>query len=380
MLKILIVARNLHRAGAERQIVNLANGLTNSGESVTVAVFYKGGALESELEDSVGFIDLRKANRWDLVNLTIRFVKLLNIGQYDVVYSFLVPPNLITLTAVFSRFRNNRPKIVWGIRDSEVDYSKYGFMRRLLPLIQSRLLGVPNRVIVNSQAALDELAQKKRKLADRFQFVPNGINTDFFVINKNRGDKIRLKLGLTENVKLITLLAREDPKKGHEYFLRAASKVCSVRDDFMFVCAGAQSPEFDLYSKDLRALTLKLGLKGRVKWVGEVHDVVGIMNASDLITVTSIMGEGFPNVIGEAMSCERPVVVTDVGDSRIIVDDPEWVVSPKCHRALAESWMSMLGKSSTELELTGVQNRKNIITRYSVPKMVKDTLAILNKC
>ena len=92
----------------------------------------------------------------------------------------------------------------------------------------------------------------------------------------------------------------------------------------MFVCAGAQSPEFDLYSKDLRALTLKLGLKGRVKWVGEVNDVVGIMNASDLITVTSIMGEGFPNVIIEAMSCGTPCISTDVGDSNQLIHNPDW--------------------------------------------------------
>ena len=379
-MKILILARHLNRAGAERQIVTLANGLASIGENVTVAVFYKGGALDGELESSVTFIDFGKANRWDLANLAIRFGKLVNDGGYDVVYSFLVPPNILTLVALVLRFRNKQPKIVWGIRDSEVDYSEYGFIRRLLPLIQLFFLGVPNRVIVNSQAAFNELAHKNAKFIGKLKCVPNGIDTDFFVTNQKKGAKTRLKLGIKKNVKLITMLAREDPKKGHEYFLRAASEVCKVSNKYMFVCAGGQSPEFERYSKDLRDLTSKLGLDGRVKWVGEVSDVVGILNASDLVTVTSTMGEGFPNVIGEAMSCGKPVVVTDVGDSRIIVDDSEWVVSPKCPKSLAESWMSILVKSSSELEILGIRNRKNVITNYSVGKMVQDTLAILNNC
>ena len=376
-MKFLFLVRSLNRAGAEKQIITLANGLSNIGETVTVAVFYKGGALEGNLNPSIDFIDLGKSSRWDLFNFAIRFLRMVNRGRYDVLYSFLVPPNLLALLTIFI---NKRPKIVWGIRDADVDYSEYGLMRRLLAFAQLGTMGLPDQIIVNSQAALEELLKKRGELAGKLKCVANGIDTDYYKINNEKSLITRKKLGLSENVKLITTLAREDPKKGHEYFLRAAAEVCKVKNDYIFVCAGAVAPEFEQYSSYLRDLTSQLGLSDRVKWIGEVDDVLGIINASNLVTLTSIMGEGFPNVIGEAMACERPVVATNVGDSSIIVDDSECVVSPKCYRSLSEAWMLILEKSLSDIENMGARNRDRVHSNYSVTNMVQNTLLILRNC
>jgi len=60
-ISILLLARSLEIGGAERQLVELAKGLHRCGCNVTVAVFYKKGALLAELEGAgVRVIDLRK--------------------------------------------------------------------------------------------------------------------------------------------------------------------------------------------------------------------------------------------------------------------------------------------------------------------------------
>ena len=67
-MKILFLTRSLDYGGAERQLVILARGLRDRGHEVAVAVFYPGGALESELRDTgVTAISLAKSGRWDVL-------------------------------------------------------------------------------------------------------------------------------------------------------------------------------------------------------------------------------------------------------------------------------------------------------------------------
>ena len=94
--------------------------------------------------------------------------------------------------------------------------------------------------------------------------------------------------------------------------------------------------------------------------------------ALDVASTAASYGEGFPNVIGEAMACGVPCVVTDVGDSAIIVGETGVVVPPKDPQALAGGWSQLLLDMSREERLQlGLAACQRIKERFSLGKIVE---------
>ena len=89
--------------------------------------------------------------------------------------------------------------------------------------------------------------------------------------------------------------------------------------------------------------------------------------AADIACSSSAWGEGFSNAIGEAMASGLPCVVTDVGDSAIIVGDTGRVVPPRDPDALAAALSSLL---STDRVALGSAARRRIENNYSLGAVV----------
>src|SRR5207248_7569408 len=108
-----------------------------------------------------------------------------------------------------------------------------------------------------------------------------------------------------------------------------------TQPDARFVLAG-DGPA--AYREELGTLANSLGLADRLAWAGEIRDVKAAYNAFDIATLSSAFGEGFPNVVGEAMACGIPVVATDVGDVRLITGELGEVVPPRNPDLLCAAW------------------------------------------
>jgi len=370
-MKITFLIRSLNYGGAERQLVALAKGLHERGHSVGVAVFYPGGPLEKDLREAgVPVRALDKLGRWDVLGFLWRLTRLLREERPDILHSYLVVPNLVT---VMFKLLFPRIKMVWGVRASNMDLSRYDWFIRMTYRLERLFSRFPDLIIVNSQAGRrDHFAHGFPK--EKMVVIHNGIDTQRFCPNPGARRRGRAEWGVSEDEKLIGLVGRLDPKKDHPTFLKAAALLAQEREDVRFVCVGDGLAD---YRQELHKLGQELGLTERLIWAGARDDISAVYNSLEIASSSSSYGEGFPNVIGEAMACGVPCVVTDVGDSAWIVGDAGVVVPPKNHHALADGWRDMLRRLGDHRLSLSEKARARVALHFDLDALVQKTSDLL---
>ena len=343
LTSVAFLIRDLNYAGAQRQLVNLVKGLDKRYFNVTVLYFYAGGALAKELEiNEIKAICLHKQERWDVLPFLRRLVKHLREIEPNALHGYLGESNLLS---IFLKPFFPKTRVIWGIRESGTDPDLYGWLGHLLSYLESKLSHFADLIVVNSYAG-KSYHQKLGFPAEKMIVISNGLDIERFIPLREAGKKVREEWGIPEEIKLIGKVARLDPMKDHPTFLKAAAIICKSKQNVRFVCVGT-GPQ--MYAEKLYELTDKLGIKNKVIWSGTRGDMTAVFNSFDIATSASAYGEGFGNVIGEAMACGVPCVVTDVGDSKMIVGDTGIVVPPRNPQALVDAWLRTLEHSKNSL-------------------------------
>ena len=367
-MKVALLIRSLEIGGAERQLVILARGLCKRGYEVRVLTFYPGGALRGELEAAgVHLIDLAKRGRWDVAGFLSRVVKTLLRERPGVIYSFLPTANLVGLIA--GRLAQV-PRIVWGVRASNMDLALYDRLSRVEMWLSGRLARFASKIICNSLAGAEHHVQLGYP-ATKLHVIENGVDTDRFYFDAAERERVRAEWRISPGEILIGLPARLDPMKDHKTALQAFLLLGIDWPAAKLVCVGAGP-----LSDSLRALSISLGLENRVIWAGVRVDMPAVYSAFDLASSSSY-GEGFSNTLAEAMACECVCVATDVGDSAKIVGDTGWVVPAKAPEALALAWRQALTLTANERSSIGAKARQRIEENFSISIMVQRTLEVL---
>lgn len=365
--KILFLVRSLGVGGAERQVTMLARGLQGRGHQVTVACFYGGGGLETELHAcGVRVVQLEKRHRWDVVGFSRRLLGVLREIRPDVVHSYLLIPNI--LNALVSR-RVAGATVVWGVRASDVTLTTERQLDRLAFRFSRALSHFADLIVANSWAGAESHARLgyPRRIV---HVVPNGIDTERFQRDAEGGCRLREQWGIPPGATLVGIVARLDPIKGHELFLHALAELVPAHPGIRAVCVGSG---LDAYAAHLRRLAARLGLEPVVTWAGRRLDVRTVYSALDVVCSAST-SEGFPNVVGEAMACGVPCVATDVGDSARIIGKLGVVVPAGEPKPLAAGIARLLRERSPAL---AAACRARICEHFGLARLIDLTEELL---
>ena len=322
------------------------------------------GELGSELESmgvpvypvglKVGMSNLEKA---------LGLVKLIRQLKGDVWQGWLYRGNLAALFA--GLLGKRKSKVLWNIMHSPNDLGLEKRGTVLAIRVGSLLSAFPCRIIYNGQASAEVHSGLGYRNA-RNAIIPTGFDLDRFKADPKQRQRLRSGLGLGDGSLLVGLIARYHPVKGHRLFLRAAGLLGRNYPDLHFVLVG---PSGEAACAELGNWIREEGLDGRVHLLGERRDIPAIIAGLDIV-VSASLTEAFPNVIGEAMACEVPCVVTDVGDCARLVGPTGVVVLPE-PKSLAAGVAGLVEMTpDTRLRL-GKAARARIQGHFSLPVIAK---------
>jgi len=284
--------------------------------------------------------------------------------QPDLIQGWMYHGNLAA--AYMARLGSTPPALAWNVRHSLYDLKSEKRMTRQV-IQASRLISrKPDLILYNS-----ELSRRQHEAfgfqATQGHVIPNGINLDRYQPSYRAKEVVMRELGIPDGFRIVCHLARFHPMKNHIGFIRAAVRVCMDLEDIHFVLCGKG---IDSTNRALIRCVPKT-LRDRFHWLGERDDVPELLHGADLVCQSSIWGEGFPNVLGEAMAAGIPCVATDVGDSAAIIGDTGLIVPPSDDDALATAVKSILEMSASDRIALGVAARARIAERYSLPAIVQ---------
>lgn len=358
---ILFVITSLGRGGAERQMILLAEGLKERGHRLAIALLDAEGDLASEAEaKGVELIRLFTINRCGPIPKFARFRRAVRAFSPDVVHTYLPRDN--ARVAVIKRLIAPA-RLVWGIRASDMDWDHYGRTQKALWPLVTRLSRRADLIISNSWTG----AQHHSNLgypADRITVIPNGIDTETFRPNRIEGNSFRFQHNIKPKTKVIGMLARFDPMKGQHQIPAILSQIRSVYPDTLAVLVGHHD---SVQRQKLRNIARDFGLENSIIILEPTGSPWAAINSFDVLAVPSIFGEGFPNVVAEAMACNVAVVAFDVGDVSLVLADPSAVATRDSISDFAQKILIALGKIRKR------ETRSRILKEFSLGSLCVTT-------
>lgn len=363
-IKILHVITDLNTGGAEMSLYRLLSCIDRTMyASQVVSLIPVGGVGDKIRELGIPVFTLNMKPGQPSVSALLKLTNRMRNERFDIIQTWLYHADLLGLLAAKGAGINN---VAWNIRNSYIDMSKYHRMSGIVLKVCAWLSEWPQAVVCNSRAGKDFHASINYH-PKRWVLIPNGIDLSEYKPDSLARLSVRQELGIAPDALLIGLAARYDPMKDHANFLKAAALLARSGLDAHFIMAG-QDVKPD--NQDLSGIVDQEGLSGRVHMLGRRSDMPRLYAALDVFSLTSLFGEGFPNVIAEAMACGVPCAVTDVGDSALIVGETGRVVPSRDPKALASAWAGILGLSLEEREALGKSARGRIASLFSIEKMV----------
>ena len=210
-----------------------------------------------------------------------------------------------------------------------------------------------SRYIANSQVTRENLLE--------LGIAPAQVNVVYPPVDLERFDPDRpaaLALrrpafGIPAQAPCVGIVGQLQEWKGHKLFLRAFAQVLRTVPEAWGCIVGAPPVGGEAYERELHELAEALGVSHRVVFAGFVGDVPSALQLFDVVVHASIEPEPFGRVIAEAMAMRRPVVASDEGGPREIIEHGRTglLFTQGDDRALADSIVSLLREPARAMRI-----------------------------
>ncbi|MDZ4186083.1 MAG: glycosyltransferase [Desulfuromonadales bacterium] len=375
--KILFVITGLGAGGAEMMLWKLLSRIDRQLFSAEVLSLTRIDALAqkyAEIGIPVDFLGMERGG----VNLgeMARLVRVMRTKKADLVQTWMYHADFLGGLGALCA---GRVPLIWNLRNSNLDPQTSKKSSIMVARLCARLSPyLPRKIVCCSKVAEDihvQLGYDRSKMV----FIPNGFDLSAFRPDPELRHRFCQEHNIPETSIIVGYAARFDPQKDHKGFIQAAAQVRVACPQAVFILCGDET-SWD--NPDLCRCIDDHHLHEAFRLLGRRDDMPAITSAFDIAVSASAYGEAFSNAIGEAMACAVPCVVTDVGDSALIVGATGKVVPPRDPQALATELKALIELGEVRRQELGWLARQRVQQEFSLDRVVnkyqdlyKDVLA-----
>lgn len=311
--KVLHLIFYMDVGGAQNLVLSLLKNLDRTKfDSVVCTIGSKGdlAGRVSDLGSTLYSLDLANL-KWPNYYRAIKYIStLVEKEGIDVIHSNMFHANLIARVVAIVK----KIKVVAAVHNT---YKKVHWNRCLINYFLSKYT---SSIVVGSKDVFNDVIKYDRVNPNLVHIIPNSVDMGMSESNLTKIEA-RKRLGFTENEFLIGTIGRLENQKGHEYLLRALSKlVISGHNDVRIIIVGHGS-----LKSHLKQLSFDLKLYKHVHFLGARNHLGDLYKAMDVYVMPSLW-EGLSLAMISAMAAGLPVISTRVGGAQEILADNRGVL------------------------------------------------------
>ncbi|AXO13643.1 glycosyltransferase [Thalassospira indica] len=324
---------DLDGGGAERAIISLAGEIAKRDVNVDLVVGDASSRYRSEVSPDVNLIDFDTRSKW---RVFIKLLDYLKTGRPSAIMSALDWANVFLVLA--SKIACYRGRVIVSQRAvidatlNELRPSRRFIMNSLLKFCFSRA----DKVVSNSFAASSEVVERWNVLPSKLATIQNSI--DLKRIQSLANEPIEDLKGVDPSVPLVVAVGSLSERKDFITLIRAFALVLAQKDVELLILG--EGPQRSM----LETIARKFEVAHKVHLPGFDQNPYKWIKISSVF-VSSSTGEGFPNVLAEALSLGRQIVATDCpGDTCRLLENGKWgrLVPVGDHSAMATEIIAAL--------------------------------------
>jgi len=366
--KIVHIISGLKSGGAERSLFNICNSNINNYFKQSVICLGDKAIYGDKLEElgvEVYYLNFKNSNK---LYASLNFKNIIIKISPDIVQGWMTHGNFASVLAYF--ILAGRPSLFWNIRQTVYKLKHEIILTRFLFLINILLSRIPNRIISNAKISIRQLIKFGYKI-DSFILIPNGFDTNYWKPDHNLRQIERNKLKFNDNDFVLGYVGRYHPMKNIKLLLESFQKLSQHNSKVKLVIVGQNLNNYNINEKSI----IDMIPQNQILFIDNTEDIKKYYNIFDLLILCSAWGEGFPNVLGEAMSSELCCISTPVGDTPDILEDVGYLVPLDDVDFLIEKVKNCMDNPE-ELNKLGRKARIKILNQYSMEKTINSYLNI----
>jgi len=355
--RLLILADGMPVGGAERQIVELLKGLKRRRNFfIAIGVLVKGGALESEaIRYSDFFLPLPQNFQFDL-SFVLSVYKLAKKHHIDLIHTVGI---ISDIAGLFVSKTLHIPYINGSMRSAPPRLNHRDIINRCC-------MPFANMAVANSYAGLQAFKMLKHP---RTQVIYNGVDLSRFQNVKP----------VKQIVPSICMVGNFTKRKDQASLIRSLPLIRQEFPKIRLLLIGKKRKKYAV----CHHLIKSLGLAASVDIISDTdHPEPYILGShvTALITNTKIHGEGISNAIIEYMALAKPVVASDCGGNKEIVEHGKtgYLITANTSKIISGSILKLL-YNPEKAKRMGALGKKKFFSQFGLERMIDEYEGLYRK-